>query len=179
MKRSELKRSTGLSQRGKGGACPPKPWNELDTEERAVVLGLGQATTPRRKNSRRHRRLQLQGPKWRRRTFDEHGALCWVTGEPATQAHHVIPMQKLAFLLCPVWREQGMDFKQVEARLREVCRDVRNAMPLATDPHMNHHNRSPAIGRDVLAPCHFEFAAEHNLTWLLEKTYPEYPGVQA
>jgi len=25
-------------------------------------------------------------------------------------------------------------------------------------------------------PCHFEFAAEHGLTWLLEKTYP---GVQA
>jgi len=23
------------------------------------------------------------------------------------------------------------------------------------------------------------FAADHGLTWLLERTYPEYPGVQA
>lgn len=48
---------------------------------------------------------------------------------------------------------------------------------IANVPGQAHHARSRPFARGLLKPCHFDFAEEHGLLWLLDRTYPE--GVQA
>lgn len=149
MKRSELKRTTGLSARGKGGACPPKPSG-------AERNGIGR---PKREDG-------SWRPVFRALVAGMHGTTCRVCGAPATDPHHVIREQDLRKLL---------PADGIEA----VLADPRNGLSLCRLDHSRHHARFAPIPRELLSPCHFEFAADHGLTWLLEKTYPEYPGVQA
>lgn len=145
MKRTSLKRTTGLSATGKGGACPPKP---SGAERNGIAA-------PKRESWR---------SVFRELTAATHGTGCVVCGQLAVDPHHVIPVQELRKL-------PGCD--------DTVLADPRNGLPTCRLDHARHHARFAPIPRGLLSPCHFEFAAEHGLTWLLEKCYPEGPGVQA
>lgn len=149
MKRSELKRKSALSARGKGGACPPKPSG-------AERNGIG----------RPKREAESWRPVFRALVAGMHGTACRVCGKPATDPHHVI-------------REQDLRKRLPADGIEAVLADPRNGLSLCRTDHARHHARFAPIPRGLLSPCHFEFAAEHGLTWLLEKCYPEYPGVQA
>lgn len=148
MKRTSLKRTTGLSATGKGGPCPPRVSG-------AVRNGIG----------RPKREAESWRPVFRALVAGMHGTACRVCGKPATDPHHVI-------------REQDLR-KHVKGCDEAVLADPRNGLSLCRTDHARHHARFAPIPRGLLSPCHFEFAAEHNLTWLLEKSYPEGPGVQA
>lgn len=149
--RSGLSRKTGLSARGKGGACPPKPSG-------AERNGIG--TPKRRKKDESWRAV------FRALVAGMHGTTCRVCGKPATDPHHVI-------------REQDLRKRLPADGIEAVLADPRNGLSLCRLDHARHHARFAPIPRGLLSPCHFEFAEEYGLTWLLEKSYPEGPGVQA
>lgn len=158
MKRGKpLERRTGLSQKGKGGANPPRP---------------DALAKPKRRPAARRRQV-LNGAKWRAAVFRMHGDRCVVTGEPAEQAHHVIPLAYLLDHIPARLRDEGLDGKQLEERLRQIARDPRNGMPLTELAHTRHERALARVPWELLAPSHRLFAAELGLTWLLERTYPK------
>lgn len=153
MKRSGLNRRTPLSARngikpvGKGGACPPRPAEST---------------------------VKYDGVEWRRRVFAKYADSlnrltgspvgCWmcvnVWGEqvPAQDAHHLLPRQQLV--------------RHLPAEVAAVAvMDPRGGMPLCRDCHGAHHARSQPIPRAWLSDDAQDFADEHGLGWLLEKTY--------
>lgn len=71
------------------------------------------------------------------------------------QAHHVIPKKHL---------------KKLD---EEIVWDPANGMCLCEKCHSRHTSRHRPITRKLLEKKHFKFAEEHNLTWLLEREYPE------
>ena len=84
----------------------------------------------------------------------------------ANDVHHLIYRQALRRTLAPeVYAVASMD--------------QRNAMSLCRPCHDAMHARTRPIWWHELPVSVHVFAAEHGLTWLLERTYPEYPGVQA
>ena len=103
------------------------------------------------------------GVEWRRRVFEMHGAVCVVSGAPATTAHHVIPKQVLRRELPPEVFEVAV-------------MDPRNGLPLSDRVHAQHHAALPKLGRAVLQGCHREFAEGHGLGWLLDREYDEGNG---
>ena len=164
MRRSELKRSSGLSARGKGGACPPKPSG-------AERNGIG---TPKRVVP------GYDGVEWQRRVIESYTdpftflsgwvacEWCLWTGRdlrPAEEAHHLLTKQVLR-------RELDLGVYEV------AVMDPRNGMPLCKACHAAHHSRQSPVCRYALRDEAFEFAREHKLLEILNRTYP-YPGVQA
>lgn len=148
VKRSRLERKSGLSARGKGGACPPKPSG-------AERNGIGR---PKREDT-------YDGRRWR-----EQGLAicpdCELCGHRADDVHHLIYRQALRRTLSAgVYAVAAMD--------------QRNAMCLCRKCHNEMHARTRPIWWHELPVSVHTFAADHGLTWLLERTYPEYPGVQA
>jgi hypothetical protein len=178
MKRTELRRRVSLQARN--GIKPvTRALTDLDWER-----GLRPSTSPSKPNPPRQnppgtrprspgfkRRRNLVGndsTRWVARVFRTHGDVCWVSGRPAVHAHHVVTVQQLDKELTG----KGYTLEQIKA----ACRDERNGMPLAPGPHDAHHRpgvNDGRIPRSLLAPCHWEFAAEHGLEWLLERNYPD------
>ena len=162
MRRSELKRTTGLSSRGKGGACPPKP----SGAERNGIC------TPSKPKRRRERTRGKGG--WRNKVFEMHGDRCLRCGVQADVGHHVVEKSRL-FL------ELGHDCSQA------ILSDPRNGFPTCNSCHMGHHNWSGhdtpfRFTRELLPASVFVFAAELDekygtrfQVWI-DRTYP---GVQA
>lgn len=179
MRRSELKRSAGLSSRGSGGACPPKPDNHPYCPHGLyAAAGCRDCAEPRKR---------YDGQEWRRLVFEDHAdaftllsslggrpgvVTCeWcllVGGEmtPAEEAHHLLTRQSLRRSLPP-------------AAYAVAAMDPRNGIPLCRECHADHHSRRHPICRDALRPVAFEFAAELDerfgtrlLAWL-DRTYPE------
>ena len=113
MKRSPLKRTTGLSARGKGGACPPKPSG-------AERNGIG---TPKRKSK------AVPQAGWTEAVFERHGHVCRVCGALATDAHHLVPQQVL---------RRELAGRCSPAELRSLLGDPDNGLPLCRVDHMRH-----------------------------------------
>ena len=165
MKRSGLSRRVSLQARN--GINPvTRQYADMD-----YGTQLPAPKTVRRRSQGFQRRRNLVGndsTRWKHRVFDLHGTACWVSGEPAVHAHHVLTVQQLDRELTG----KGYTLEQI----KRACRDQRNGMPLATGPHDAHHRpgvNDGRIPRSLLAPCHWEFAAEHGLEWLLERNYPD------
>lgn len=86
---------------------------------------------------------------------------CIVHDDPADcvdplEGHHVISQQAL--------RKRG---------LHDFLWDVRNGVGVCGRAHRRHDLATERIPREKLPPCVWEFAAEHGLTWYLERFYPE------
>lgn len=162
MKRSPLKRTASLSPRGKGGACPPKP---SGAERNGIA-------TPK------HRVSGYDGQEWQRRVIESYTDAFtvlsgWVACEwclftnghlvPAEEAHHLLTKQVLR--------------RELDRGVYEVAvMDPRNGMPLCKTCHAAHHSRQSPIHHSALRDEAFEFAREHKLLAILNRTYP---GVQA
>jgi hypothetical protein len=84
---------------------------------------------------------------------------CAACGRPgACDAHHVLDQKLLKKL-----------------GLHHLLWDVRNGIPLgrsACHCHESHTNRSHPVPRSALPPAAWEFAAEIDQTWRLERVYP-------
>ena len=130
MRRSELKRSAGLSSRGKGGACPPKP-----RQRRIVIPG---APDPERLG-------------WFQSVIELQGDRCVVTGWMATHAHHAVHVSVLKREL-----PRSLD----RDTFGGILRDPRNGVPLRWEPHFEHHHGTKRLPRDVLPESVFVFACE-------------------
>lgn len=151
MKRTPLERRTGLSQKGKGGANPPRPKGPAQPAKKYPG--------GRPKASRG----------WRAQVFAMHGKACHQHPDvEAVHAHHVVTQQALVDHL----RVRLDD----DHALKLILSDPRNGMPLCKSCHDAHHHPAVNDGRipfDRLKPCHREFAASHGLAWWLERTYPK------
>lgn len=79
------------------------------------------------------------------------------------EAHHVIAKSVLKRELASKGRPCPRGF----------IWDPRNGLSLCSTCHQRFTNRALTIHREQLAPAHFEFAADHGLTWRLERDYPE------
>ena len=143
MKRSPLKRTTGLSARGKGGACPPKPSG-------AERNGIG---TPKR------RKDEYDGKRWRAEGLAIapgcercHGRVA------ADDRHHIVYRQILR-------RELG-------ERYGVAAMDQANGMSLCRPCHNAHHAWFDPIVFERLPAEAVAFAERHGLRWFLDRTYP-------
>lgn len=87
--------------------------------------------------------------------------VCALCGEPgaALDAHHILPRSKLK-------RWLGGKGKIVSSA---VLFDTRNVVGLHRGCHERVTSRSRLLPRSAVPACTWEFAEEHNLTWLLEK----------
>lgn len=124
-------------------------------------------------------------PKKGRKRRPVEGPLDRVGFEEAVIRRQMVPGAKK--LRCPVSGEL-VDRSQIHVhhvyekwRLRRdglyhLVWDPRNGIAVWIDVHVRHHSGvGPAIFRDVLRPCHFEFAAElgEGAVDLIEKNHPE------
>jgi hypothetical protein len=80
-------------------------------------------------------------------------------GRGFLKAHHVITKQKLR-------RELGKKIAE------EVMWDPRNGMTLCEFHHSQHHCRAKPVPLEKLSHENWNFAMEHDLTYVLEITYP-------
>lgn len=117
--------------------------------EYAAVNGLDVSSV-------RLRRRQVVPRNWKRRVADLHGWRCVVTGCAADQAHHVVPVRIL-----------------IQEGLEAFAGDPRNGVPVARLVHELHEHRLVRIPRAALPARVFEFVAELNLAWYLERHYPD------
>lgn len=101
---------------------------------------------------------------WTQSVFDMHGRVCFVTGEPAVQAHHVLEASAL---------RRELAAKLTRSELVAVLSDPRNGMPVSLRAHQRHDCWQRRIGREDLPASAWPFAAEHGLLWLLDRTYPD------
>ena len=151
MNRGEgLKRTTGLSSKGKGGANPPRV--DPPTSHRTYKGG------GRPKASRG----------WRGQVFALHGRVCRSCSQAAVHAHHVVTQAAIVDNLRALLDD--------DHALKLVLSDPRNGMPLCKSCHDAHHHPAVNDGRlpyEMLKPCHIEFAELHGLSWWLEKHYPK------
>lgn len=75
--------------------------------------------------------------------------------------HHIIKAQQL--------RRHAADAGIEESVL---VYDPRVGMPVTRARHERHHSRFEPILRSDLPAAVFEFAAEHDLMWMLDRDYP-------
>lgn len=141
MKRSELKRKTGL-KRG-GGNLKRK------TQMERVEMLKSNPKTPRviKGQGPNHPRTLIE--EMERKMFREHARqqrCCQAPGCPAPmaggwQAHHVVYEQELRRLHLPIY-------------------NVRNSMRLCSACHARHHNRTAPLPLSILTEEHLAYARE-------------------
>ena len=83
------------------------------------------------------------------------GCAVGIDCEGYVEGHHILTQQQL--------RRRGLE---------GVLWDVRNGIGLCEKHHRRHHSRRAPVARNVLPECAFEFAADHQLGWLIERYYP-------
>ena len=177
MKRTELKRTTGLSPRGKGGACPPKPSG-------AERNGIGRP--------RREKPTTPDMPAAATCFLAEHGITddgrdVGACDGPLVRCH-LIPRQLLrrevwpnANTIAAQWEQYG--WGPFPVALRDLFWLPGMWVPgcggiCGSDGHhgMLDRARSLRIPFNALPPETVDVAARLGLSWWLER---EYPGVQA
>ena len=93
------------------------------------------------------------------------GKSCILCGKPSrVQGHHVIAAQVLKRLA----RDRGLD----AAALLALLWDVRNGIPVCEREHADHSTAKKRIPRSALPLVALQFAAELDLTWMIERDYP-------
>lgn len=151
MKRGKpLERRTRLSQKGKGGANPPR------VEQPSTHRSYGGSGRPKPSRG------------WRAQVFEMHGRACRACRQPAVHAHHVCTQQVIVDELRAALAD--------DRALKLILSDPRNGMPLCKPCHDAHHHPAVGDGRlpfETLKPCHLEFARVHGLLWYLDRAYPK------
>lgn len=99
---------------------------------------------------------------WHNTVMARQNGLCAVTGDAATDCHHVLQRQVLRR------RAQTLGLKPDALHW-----DARNGIAVTAAVHANHTLYKKRIPRSVLPEGVFEFAAEYDLTYRLEHDYPE------
>ena len=140
-RKTELKRTDSLKRNAalNRAAAPPEPEKPIKPRKRAP----------------RTRKQQVKVPAyWTSGVFATHGRKCFVTGKPATEAHHIIKAQVL---------RRELNARTTVKQLEQILGDPRNGLPVSDQPHDDHHAVTIGdrrITRDHLHDDVFEFAAD-------------------
>lgn len=84
------------------------------------------------------------------------------------EGHHVIGRERLRRYV------EGLGLARKDARvlLAQLVWDVRDGLACCTTCHDLHTRAARRIPRSKLLPCHFEFAAELDLAYVIDRYYP-------
>lgn len=110
---------------------------------------------------------------FREAAFRRSSGLCVVSGQPADDAHHVIPKQSLRKLVSTRARQDGLGQTERREFLGRILWDVRNGVAVSRVVHDRHTKAVERIPRSALPKCAIEFAQELGLLWMIERDYPE------
>jgi 5-methylcytosine-specific restriction endonuclease McrA len=101
-------------------------------------------------------------------------ALARIFHEQVTRGGRCASCGQLGNALCPIEAHHVLEKSGLRRAGHgpEVVWDLRNGMPLCRRCHERHTSRVEPVRRRRVPRSAWRFAAQHNLTWLLEQRYP-------
>jgi hypothetical protein len=105
--------------------------------------------------------------------LDRSRGLCVVSGEPAVDAHHVIPKRAIRRYVSARVRDGSVSRDASKGTLRRLLWDQRNGIAVSRRVHDEHENRKRPIPRRCIPEAAVAFARELELEWMIERDYPK------
>lgn len=105
--------------------------------------------------------------------LDASRGLDVVTGEPAVDAHHIIPKRAIRRYVSARVRDGTVSKEAAPKLLRRLLWDRRNGLAVSRKTHDEHETRRRPIPRRYLPGSAIAFAQELGLVWMIERDYPK------